>query len=121
MGDLDGERILVTGGAGFIGRSVVAGLAGAGAAVRVVDSEPHPRVDTLVGDLCDPAVRAEAVSADLTGIVHLAAVTSVLGSLADPARVHHVNVEATAGLLELARTRGVDRFVMSSTNLDDRP
>src|SRR5204862_2452655 len=47
---------------------------------------------------------------------HLAAITSVLGSLRDPAGVHDVNVDVTARLLELARQRGVRRFVMSSTN-----
>ncbi len=112
------ERILVTGGAGFIGRTVVPALRAAGATVRVVDRRPYPdrSVPTVVGDLCDPAVRDAAVADDLTGVVHLAAVTSVLGSLADPAGVHRVNVEATAGLLELARIRGVRRFLMASTN-----
>jgi UDP-glucose 4-epimerase len=116
--DLSGERVLVTGGAGFIGRSVVAGLVGAGAAVRVLDQlESHfDQAETVLGDLCDPAVREIAVTPDLTGIVHLAAITSVLGSLRQPARVHQVNVEATAGLLELARVRGVRKVLMSSTN-----
>jgi UDP-glucose 4-epimerase len=112
--ELSGERLLVTGGAGFVGRTVVPALRAAGAEVTVVD-----QVGTgadLVGDLRDPAVRDRAVSPDLTGIVHLAAITSVLGSLRDPALVHEVNVDVTAALLELARQRGVPRFVMSSTN-----
>jgi UDP-glucose 4-epimerase len=121
MRDYSGETVLVTGGAGFIGRSVVAALRGHGATVRIVDKNGGAgqagdgRVD-LVGDLTDPGVRDAAVTPDLTGIVHLAAETSVLGSLKDPARVHAVNVEATAGLLELARQRGVPRFVFASTN-----
>ena len=118
MGDLTGERVLVTGGAGFIGRSVVAGLRSAGAEVRVVDRDPSPDPDvpSVVGDLLDPDVQDRAVQDDLTGVVHLAAQTSVLGSLADPALVHRVNVDTTAHLLELARVRGVRRFLMSSTN-----
>jgi UDP-glucose 4-epimerase len=111
--DLSGERVLVTGGAGFIGRSVVAGFKAVGATVRVLDLSGN---DQLTGDLTDPGVRDKAVTEDLTGIVHLAAITSVLGSLRQPAKVHQVNVEATAALLELARERGVPRFLMSSTN-----
>jgi len=116
--ELAGERILVTGGSGFVGRSVVPALLAEGARVSVLDRNAysHPDVDTVLGDLRDPAARDAAVAPGLTGIVHLAAVTSVLGSLADPRRVHEVNVEATASLLELARLRGVPRFLMASTN-----
>jgi len=115
---LAGERILVTGGSGFIGRSVVPALRSAGAHVRVADLRPYPSPDipTVVGDLRDPAVREAAVTPDLTGVVHLAAVTSVLGSLADPVKVHQVNVEATAGLLELARVHRIPRFLAASSN-----
>jgi UDP-glucose 4-epimerase len=115
---LAGERLLVTGGAGFIGRTVVGALLDRGAEVTVCDQVPHPaaEVETILGDLRDPAVRDKAVQPGLTGIIHLAAVTSVLGSLRDPVLVHEVNVDATAGLLELARLREVPRFVLSSTN-----
>ena len=120
MHGLAGQRVLVTGGSGFIGRSVVAGLRGAGAQVRIADKVPPKGmpddVEVVLGDLLDPEVRDAAVTSDLAGIVHLAAVTSVLGSLADPAGVHEINVDVTAGLLELARRRGVARFVMASTN-----
>jgi UDP-glucose 4-epimerase len=112
------EHVLVTGGSGFVGRAVVGALREAGARVRVVDLAPHPdrAVGSVVGDLRDPAVRAAAVTGDLTGIIHLAARTSVLESVKDPAGVHDVNVEVTAGLLEAARLAGVERFLFASTN-----
>jgi UDP-glucose 4-epimerase len=115
---LAGECILVTGGAGFIGRSVVIGLSRAGAEVSVLDRSPSPApgVTSVVGDLRDPDALARAVRPGLTGIVHLAAVTSVLGSLRDPVLVHDTNVNATGQLLELARRHEIGRFVMASTN-----
>jgi UDP-glucose 4-epimerase len=113
-----GSRVLVTGGAGFIGRRLVAALLGLGAEVTVADRrEPaQPGVRAVVGDLRDPAVAAEAVSAGTDLIVHLAAVTSVLRSVEDPVTTYETNVHATAGLLELARARGVRAFLLASTN-----
>ncbi len=118
MAELAGRRVLVTGGAGFVGATLVPALAAAGARVSVVDRRPYPdpAVPSVVGELTDPQVRERAVEPGLDGIVHLAAVTSVLESVHDPAGVYRANVEATAGLLELARLRGVGRFVMASTN-----
>src|SRR6516225_17696 len=99
------SRVLVTGGAGFIGRRVVRALLAAGHEVTVADlrASPEDRVRNVTGDLCDPDVAARAVTDDTIAIIHLAAVTSVLRSIDDPVRVHMVNVDVTARLLELAR------------------
>jgi UDP-glucose 4-epimerase len=115
---LAGQRVLVTGGSGFVGRSVVAEFRRHGADVVVVDRQPFPGdpVPTVLGDLLDPAVRDRAVTPDLTGIVHLAAITSVLRSAEAPQETFDTNVVATQGLLELARQRGVGQFVLASTN-----
>ena len=118
------EKVLVTGGAGFVGRTVVRTLRTAGARVRVADLAAFPDsdpgvdhgVESVVGDLRDPAVLAAAVTGEITGIIHLAARTSVLQSVQDPAGVHEVNVELTARLLEAARLAGVGRFLLASTN-----
>ncbi len=113
-----GGRVLVTGGSGFIGRHVVAALREAGHQVTVADLNPHPddSLHCVTGDLNEPDARAAAVTADTAAIVHLAAMTSVLGSVERPAEVHRTNVEMTAGLLEAARRCGVGTVVLASTN-----
>jgi UDP-glucose 4-epimerase len=112
------QRVLVTGGSGFVGRSVVAELHRQGVDVVVADRDPFPGdgVTLVQGDLRDPAVRDRAVTADLTGIVHLAAITSVLQSAEHPRETFDNNVGMTQGLLELARERGTGPFVLASTN-----
>jgi UDP-glucose 4-epimerase len=115
---LAGRRILVTGGSGFIGRHVVSDLAAAGAAVRVVDLQPHPdpEVDVVLGDIAERDVIETALDGGFDGIVHLAAVTSVLRSLEHPQLTFRTNVAATAELLEAARAVGVTSLVFTSTN-----
>jgi UDP-glucose 4-epimerase len=61
-------------------------------------------------------VRERALHDGITGVLHLAAATSVVGSMTDPLSVFHDNLTVTAELLELARRRGVQQFLMSSTN-----
>ena len=110
--------VLVTGGAGFIGTAVVRALRAAGYRIASVD-RVAPRdadVAAIVGDLGDPDVRCEAVAEGTSAIVHLAAATSVIGSISAPARVFDDNVAVTGALLELARVRGVRQFVLASTN-----
>lgn len=115
-------RVLVTGGSGFIGRRVAAALLDDGADVTVADKRPFPGGEhgdgfrTVIGDLCDPSVAAEAVRPGTDVIIHLAALTRVLPSIEDPADTHRVNVDVTAALLEQARIRGVGVFLFASTN-----
>src|SRR5260370_24812419 len=128
MGEGSLSRVLVTGGSGFIGRRVVRALLDEGADVTVADKRPFPgvgthgarthrrEVRTVIGDLCDPAVVAEAVRPGTDVIIHLAAVTRVLPSIEDPAGTYRVNVDATASLLEQARTRAVRTCLFASTN-----
>lgn len=111
-------RILVTGGSGFIGRHVVARLRARGDEVSVADLRPFPdpEVPCVVGDLRNRSIAEEAVASGLDGVVHLAAVTSVLQSVKEPDAVFHTNVVATEYVLEQCRQLGVERFVFASTN-----
>ena len=115
---LDGRRVLVTGGSGFIGRHAVASLSEAGARVRVVDLKPHadPSVDIVVGDIADPDVLDGAFAGGIDAVVHLAAVTSVLRSVENPGGTFDTNVLGTHLLLEAARSAGVRSLVFASTN-----
>jgi UDP-glucose 4-epimerase len=115
---LDGRRVLVTGGSGFIGRHAVASLAAAGAVVRVIDLKPHPdpSVDIVVGDIGDADALSDAFEGGMDSVVHLAAVTSVLRSVENPAGTFETNVAGTHAVLEVARTAGVRSLVFASTN-----
>jgi UDP-glucose 4-epimerase len=118
MSDGSPSHVLVTGGVGFIGRRVVRALLGADHKVTVIDRHAFPdaRVRSVVGDLCDPATIGQALSQSADLVIHLAAVTSVLRSMEDPVATYKLNVEATFNLLEQSRQRGVQTFLLASTN-----
>lgn len=113
-------KVLVTGGAGFVGSHVIDRLQARGYDPRNFDLVPSPyhrngnAVETVIGDLRD----VEAVRAAVRGchvVVHLAAVADVNAVVADPGRSDEVNVRGTRILLEASRAEGVERFVYAST------
>jgi UDP-glucose 4-epimerase len=116
--ELAGRRILITGGSGFIGRHVVSDLRDAGAVVRIVDLQPHPdpAVELVQGDIAEEDVLDAAFEGGVDGIVHLAAVTSVLRSIEHPATTYRTNVAGTQLLLEAGRAAGASALVFASTN-----
>ena len=112
-------RVLVTGGAGFIGSHVVDSVLARGHEVRIFDLIPSryhdPReVEIVVGDIADDDARKKAV-AGCDMIAHLAAVSDVNDVVDDPLRAEAVNARGTALLLEAARAQAVRRFVYAST------
>jgi UDP-glucose 4-epimerase len=113
------NRVLVTGGAGFIGSHVVDKLIDRGYTPRIFDVVPSPHhapgeVDTYLGDLTDiDALKAATEGCD--AVVHLAAVADVNHVAADPAFAETVNSRGSFNVVEAARHVGVQRVVYGST------
>jgi UDP-glucose 4-epimerase len=123
MGFPDGESVLVTGGAGFIGSNLVAALADARCRVTVLDNlssgyarnlEGVANVRLIQGDIRDP----DAVNTAMDGasaVFHLAASVGNKRSIDDPLGDAEINVLGTLRVLEAARSLGVRTVVTSSS------
>lgn len=118
------SRYLVTGGAGFIGSTIVDALVARGDTVRVVDDLSSGRrenlahldtVELIEADIASPGLAATAV-AGIDYVVHAAAIPSVLRSVQNPVTCHRANVEGTLFLLTAARDAGVKRVVYASSS-----
>lgn len=124
-------RILVTGGAGFIGSHLVRRLLTSGkhsvvnfdalrysgnlANLAAVDG--HPRYAFVQGDICDaPVVSSVLRDHRIEGIINCAAETHVDRSILDPGSFARTDVVGTGVLLEEARRIGVQRFLQVSTD-----
>ncbi|MBX3386339.1 MAG: SDR family oxidoreductase [Phycisphaeraceae bacterium] len=126
---LDGRRVCVTGGAGFIGGHLVDSLLSLGASITVIDDlststaehiaglidlEPE-RVRFVHASILDEAALGEAVvGCEL--LFHLAAVSSVPRSLSDPERSYAVNAMGTMHVADAARRANVRRIVYSASS-----
>jgi UDP-glucose 4-epimerase len=115
-------KLLVTGGAGYIGSIVVQQLLAGGHEVVVLDnlSRGHrqavPKDARLVeASLLDEAATREALKEGFDGVMHFAALALVAESVAHPERYHRGNVVGAINLLDAMRDAGVDRLVFSST------
>jgi len=123
-------KLLVTGGAGFIGSNFIRHILAAGRDYSVVNydkltyagnlanlesvaSDPHYRF--VKGDICDTASVEEAMSG-CDAVVHFAAESHVDRSIYEPAASIETNVKGTFILLQVARQLGVQRFVHISTD-----
>jgi len=122
---------LVTGAAGFIGRSIAAALLARGETVRGIDSFITGKrtnlagleaMEFIEGDLTDPAACAKACTG-VEIVFHEAALASVPRSVADPVSTNANCVDATLNLLVAARDAGVRRVVYagSSSAYGDTP
>ncbi|RLN57837.1 hypothetical protein BBP00_00007322 [Phytophthora kernoviae] len=130
------NRILVTGGAGFIGFHTCKALLARGDDVVIVDelndyydvqlkqsnldwltSTYSARVHVFIGDLCDQQlVRRVLKETKPTAMVHLAARAGVRPSIDNPLLYIHSNVVATTVLLDACREFGIQKFVYASSS-----
>jgi len=124
-------RVLITGGAGFIGSHLVEAFLQAGAEVRVLDSLRTGRRENLAevlercagqgsytlfeGDITDRThVQEAVVGADY--VLHHAALPSVQRSVEDPLSTDRINVQGTLQVLVAARDAGVKRVIFASSS-----
>jgi UDP-glucose 4-epimerase len=115
-------KLLVTGGAGYIGSIVSRHLLAAGHEVVVVDSLERghraavaPEARFVHVDLRDAQAIADAVSEGFDGVLHFAALALVGESVNHPELYYHANVVGTMNLLDAMRASEVPRLVFSST------
>jgi UDP-glucuronate 4-epimerase len=126
-------RVLVTGGAGFIGSHLVDSLLADGTRITVVDDfndsySPlvkranvarhfdYPGYTLIEADIRAPHDWTSRARGDFDAIVHLAARAGVRASINEPALYEDVNVRGTERLLEFARSRSVRQFVFASSS-----
>ncbi len=115
-------RVMVTGGAGYIGSVVTEALCDRGDEVTVYDSlvtghraAVDDRAQFVAGDLRDPALSRALREDGVEAIVHMAAISLVGESVTEPHRYFQNNVVGGLALLEAARETGVRTIVFSST------
>jgi UDP-glucose 4-epimerase len=120
-----GKRVLVTGGAGFIGSHLVDELVRRGVQVRVLDNFSTGRrenvapvidqIELIEGDIRDADTVHRAVQG-VDYVLHQAALPSVPRSVADPLTTHAVNATGTLNVLLAAREANVKRVVYASSS-----
>ncbi len=126
MNDSKPRRVLVTGGAGFIGSHLVEHLLGDGHRVAVLDNlstgNPRNLAHLSTGtsltfhevDVADyDAIRPFFSGVDW--VFHLAALADIVPSIQQPLAYHHANVNGTLSVVEAARQAGVGRFVYAAS------
>jgi UDP-glucose 4-epimerase len=120
-------KVLVTGGAGFIGSHLVERLAADGHSVTVLDNLSTGKMENLDGvrRRTDPSVQQVDVASydeirplfdGVQWVFHLAALADIVPSIQKPLLYHRSNVDGTVAVLDAARSAGVERFVYAASS-----
>ena len=124
MTDQTIKRVLVTGGAGYVGSVLTPKLLDAGYEVVVFDIQyfgddtlpkRNPKLTSLKGDLRDTAAFAEAV-AGCDAVIHLACISNDPSFILDPGLSKSINYDCFEPMVVAAKAAGVKRFVYASTS-----
>lgn len=118
-------RVLVTGGAGYVGSVLATELLQAGHFVRVFDAlmfggesllgiYNHPNFEFIRGDVRNSKEAADALDS-MDAVIHLAAIVGEPACLQFPELAQTTNLEATIALVDQAKALGIPRFVFTST------
>ncbi len=121
------KRVVVTGGAGFIGSHLVERLLAEGHRVQVIDDCStgrqsnlqdvlhHPRLQFHLADIADLSL-CEPFFEGADWVFHLAALADIVPSIQSPLTYHRANVDGTVSALEASRRAGVKRFVYAASS-----
>ena len=115
------SKVLVVGGAGYIGSHMVKMLGRQGCDVTTLDDLSSGHRDAVVcgdfvqGDMGDRAVLDAVLARGFDAVMHFASFIQVGESVQQPAKYYQNNVVNTLGLLDAMRSHGVGRFIFSST------
>lgn len=119
------KQVLVTGGAGFIGSHIVEKLVELSAKVRILDNlstgnlenlkSVIDKIEFIKGSITDYNTCLSATE-NIDTIFHLAAYTSVPGSMQEPLKCYSINIQGTVNILEAARKNNIKSFVFSSSS-----
>lgn len=107
-------KLLVTGGAGFLGSHVVQELAALGHEVNCFDLEPTPHCRSIRGDLLSPDDLLRATKG-MDAVCHLGAIGDVYLAFEKPQLAAAVNATGTANLMEACIENGVEKVIYAST------
>src|SRR5882672_8814643 len=121
------KKVLVTGGAGFIGSHLVERLLQNGDSVTVLDNlatgrmenlshlKENPQLKLYIEDISNEAAISPYFE-DIDWVFHLAALADIVPSIQQPLSYHKANVDGTIAVLEAARKAGVKRFAYAASS-----